>query len=247
MKVRLSVRDGRLCARDGSVVGSVEAITVDVDLAALGALGAQRGSQTAKGARERGDYGGLNVGTTERLELTNPAEDSTVGGGKGGSRGETEPREFGEQIDAVWDYWTAHRRPRRQDLEPANERLLRRAFREGYAVDDLKAAIDALLASDYHRERSLLRLSSLLATRPGGPTFRDQLDSWIERGRSLTPVERGGMAGEAVAAAKRMVREAWGRDASLVTAGLQQLARHGLTAVDEGGKPKFISLEREQS
>lgn len=102
--------------------------------------------------------------------------------------GETEVE---PDIGEVWRYWLDKRQPRFAELEPSQARLIRKGI-TAVGVNGLKAAIDALLASDWHRERSMLQLSTLLKTRPGGATLRDQLEVWIERSPSPAQVGKGG-------------------------------------------------------
>lgn len=90
-----------------------------------------------------------------------------------------------DQVLHVWDYWCERRQPKRTDLEPSQEKLIAKAVRAGFEGEELCRAIDALLASDWHRERKKLHLSVIFATRPGGPTLRDQIESWIEQAPSL--------------------------------------------------------------
>jgi hypothetical protein len=86
-------------------------------------------------------------------------------------------------VQAAWAYWVEKRNPRFAKLEPSQAKLIRKGI-DAVGQDDLRIAIDALLASEWHREHNRLSLSTILATRPGGPTLRDQLTEWIERAPS---------------------------------------------------------------
>jgi DNA-binding transcriptional ArsR family regulator len=90
--------------------------------------------------------------------------------------------------DPIWNYWLDKRQPKRTELTDATRRFLARARNAGYGDDELKRAIDGLLASDFHRERKLLNLSTIFATKPGGKTFEDQIDYWIERAPDTRPL-----------------------------------------------------------
>lgn len=94
------------------------------------------------------------------------------------------------RVADIWAYWVERRQPRRRELEASQAKLIAKGLALAQP-DELKRAIDALLADEWHRERGLLNLSTLLATKPGGPTLRDQIDRWLDRAPSApaaTPV-----------------------------------------------------------
>lgn len=103
------------------------------------------------------------------------------------------------QVAELWAYWVARREPRRRELEPSQAKLIAKALKVA-EVDELKRAIDALLADDWHRDKGLLNLSTLFATKPHGPTLRDQIDRWLDRAstKQATTVRRvtGELLGE---------------------------------------------------
>lgn len=152
---------------------------------------------------------------------------------------------FADRIKQVWAYWQS-KRPSRRSLSDGASKQIRRALKAGYTVEDLAAMIDALLASDWHRERKLQYLSTILATKPGGPTFEDQLDQWLERaGRGRQGVPSASNA--KVSQAKRNVLAAWEfpGDERVVERGhvaADWLAQHGFKIEhdDTNGKPRFV-------
>lgn len=170
--------------------------------------------------------------------------ESTRGGDTSDTHIEEGPQEEQEEQDgdarvAVWAYWVEKRRPKRTDLEPAQARLIAKALNAGFAVPELCRAIDALLASDWHRTNRRLQLSTIFATRPGGPTLRDQIDGWIERATS-SPASSGVTAGR-IRAAKDNVLSAFhlGNEASQDS--LDTLSRFGITVVRrDDGFPTFV-------
>jgi hypothetical protein len=89
------------------------------------------------------------------------------------------------EVWLVWAYWRDRRQPRRSELEPSQAKLIAKALKVATVVE-IKRAIDELLSDEWHRERGLLNLSTLLATRPGGPTLRDQIDRWLDKAQTST-------------------------------------------------------------
>jgi cobalamin biosynthesis Mg chelatase CobN len=117
----------------------------------------------------------------------------------------------------------------------------------GYSVAQLITMMEALLASDWHRERDQLTLSTIFATKPGGKTFEDQLDTWLARGENPSSSPAAGDASvtdAAVAAAKNTIRQTWGRDSKaanqLRDAAVLSLERHGWKVCSSSnGQPVF--------
>jgi hypothetical protein len=130
------------------------------------------------------------------------------------------PREGAESIAAaqiaeVWRYWCQRRQPRRTELDDQQAKLIGKGFKADYTAPDLECAIDGLLASDWHRDRKQLSLSTIFSTRPGGPTLRDQVDTWIERGtasRGNGGIEEGDVRTGYIDSLKADVRRAWRPD-----------------------------------
>lgn len=173
MRVRYAVNDrGQLEDRAGNVLGRLTSLTIDLG--------------------QGGTTGGVGGPHLEHRQLTRKAAERTEGGA-----GETA---FDPDVEDVWAYWCVQRRPRFTTLEPSQARLIRKGI-EQVGVDGLKRAIGGLLASEFHRERKLLQLSSILKTRPGGATLRDQLEAFIERSPSPSPT-----AVEPAAPAARIAR-----------------------------------------
>lgn len=160
-------------------------------------------------------------------------------------------KEGPDAVELVWRYWCERRQPRRRDLEPSQRKLIQRALNARFEVADLERAIDALLASDWHRARKLQQLSTIFATRPGGPTLRDQVEQWIERAPSphasvrASSVARSPVITGRIAAAKDAVHMAaqmpGHRSAEKQAARARELlARHGITVQDgPDGRPLF--------
>lgn len=161
---------------------------------------------------------------------------------------------IGACIEAVWRYWCEQRKPKRTDLEPAQSRLISKGLRAGFTSEELCRAIDALLASDWHREHKKLQLSVIFATRPGGPTLRDQIEGWIERSPSTQPAgavtsPQDVRAGH-LNALKADVMRGWHRDRSKpaptrdarerATAAIEGLKGYGVNVrFEDDGRPVF--------
>lgn len=150
-------------------------------------------------------------------------------------------------VGAAWETWLRLAQPRRKKLPEGTAKQLRRAFKAEYSLAQLETMMEALLASDWHRERDQLTLSTIFATRPGGKTFEDQLDTWLARGESPSSSPAAGDAtvtDAAVAAAKNTVRQTWGRDSKaavqLRDAAVGTLRHHGWKiSSSSNGQPMF--------
>lgn len=150
-------------------------------------------------------------------------------------------------VTAAWSTWLRLRQPHRKTLPEGTAKQLRRAFKAGYSLEDLERMMEALLASDWHREREQLTLSTIFATKPGGKTFEDQLDTWLARGENPAPSPAAGDAtvtDAAVAAAKNTIRQTWGRDSKaaveLREAAVRSLEHHGWKVCSSSnGQPMF--------
>lgn len=184
--------------------------------------------------KEEGVKGGVGVaGVPHRLQ-------DTEGPGTTSDPVET-------AVEAAWAKWLELRKPRRQVLADGTRKQLRRAVKAGYDVDQLERMMRALLDSDWHRDRDQLTLSTIFATKPGGKTFEDQLDTWLARAESTaTSPTRGdaSVTDDAVAAAKNSIRQTWGRDSKaavqLREAATIELRRLGWTVCNSSnGQPVF--------
>lgn len=150
-------------------------------------------------------------------------------------------------VSAAWSTWVGLRRPHRKALPEGTAKQLRRAFKANYSLRDLERMMEALLASDWHRERDQLTLSTIFATRPGGKTFEDQLDTWLARGENPSSSPAAGDASvtdAAVASAKNTIRQTWGRDSKaavqLRDAAVLSLEHHGWKVCSSSnGQPVF--------
>jgi hypothetical protein len=84
----------------------------------------------------------------------------------------------------VWAYWIAARQPTRTKLDTGNAKNIARALNADFDVKDLCNAIDGLLASEWHRERGKLTLSTIFKTGPGTESFTDRIQGFIDRALS---------------------------------------------------------------
>lgn len=95
---------------------------------------------------------------------------------------EQPPQEEGDaDVAAVWKFWLDARKPKVTKLSPGTARQIKRALNAGFEVDDLTRAIDGLLASDWHREKGKLQLSTVFTTGPGTQSFEDRIQSFIDK------------------------------------------------------------------
>lgn len=147
------------------------------------------------------------------------------------------------RVESLWGYWCSIRSPRRAKMGVSTGRQLAKAL-QIYSEPQLRAAMDALMASDWHADRNLQTLSTIFATRPGGPTFEDQVDTWIERADSKAVVNTGASQG-AIDAAKDTVRRTWALrfDSSVAREhyedAMRLLVQHGISVADDNGRPVF--------
>jgi hypothetical protein len=198
-KVRYTVNEkGQLADRDGNVLGRLTSLTLDVA------------------------NSGLPVGTT----------------GVGGSEEQQEQKNSTPvapkrsltdiAVEEVYGHWLQRRPSKRRsaDVPAGTARQIGRALKASYTVAELKAMIDALLDSEWHQARpETLKLSTIFATKPGGRTFEDQLDYWLERAGG--PPKRSDVIGGKIEAAKKHVR--FDDDSAMFTASVEFLASHGIT------------------
>lgn len=207
MKVRFAINDrGELEDRDGNVLGRLTSLTLDV----------------ANSDRAVGTIGvGVEVEEPQTPEQKTP---------------HSPPQTLGDSLIAeVYGHWRSRRPSAREEIPSGTHRQLKRAFKAGYTSEQLKAMIDALLASDWHRERNLQKLSTIFATKPGGKTFEDQLDYWLERSSLPSPTA---VSGPAIERAKQELRFR-DLDGSHQRA-IALLEQHGIAVTwrrDRGGQP----------
>lgn len=172
-----------------------------------------------------------------------PHQPLPLKGGEEDNNKET-PTPFAE---LAWAAWLELRRPERTTLTVGTERQLRRAGEAGFTLDQVRTMMRALLDSDWHRERGLLTLSTIFATKPGGPTFEDQLQTWLQRGADTASSPAAGnstVVDDLIAAAKNTIRQTWGRDskaaAELRDGAVEALARYGIKVCSHtNGQPLF--------
>jgi hypothetical protein len=163
-----------LVDQQGSPLGTIVGLTLDIsDELASPQLPGMRGESGGGDYRGGGESGVLALEPSLQLASQNQPNKAVEGG-----TGETE-------ISEVWAYWLERRQPRRRELETSQSRLIAKALKVATVVE-IKRAIDELLSDEWHRERGLLNLSTLLATRPGGPTLRDQIDRWLDKAQTST-------------------------------------------------------------
>jgi len=227
-RLRLDPAVALIDKRSGRKVGELRSCEVYVDAQSLADLVEV---QITLGAED--GHGPEGVEKTSRSTTTPQREDSVA------------RESVDERIATLWAHWLTLRKPRRSTMGKGSERQLRRAISVGYSDADIKGAMAALMASDWHAERNLQTLSSIFATRPGGPTFEDQVDTWIERGKQGTKLEEGSAAGGVVNSAKDTVRRTWALrlDSSVAKEHFEDamriLAQHGISVHDNNGRPEF--------
>lgn len=219
MRRLLLVADGRLLDNEGNVVAVIDSITIDV-------CGDEE-KETKEGKEPL-----PRTPLKERKKTKKNPKTYVV---------------FDPEVDTAWSRWVELRRPRRTVMPVGTGKQLQRALSADYSVDQLVAMMEALLASDWHRERDQLTLSTIFATKPGGKTFEDQLDTWLARGESTSSSPAVGDAtvtDAAVAAAKNTIRQTWGRDSKaaveLREAAVLSLEHHGWkVSSSSNGQPLF--------
>lgn len=224
MKVRFSVNDrGELADRDGNVLGRLTSLTLEV----------------ANSGQLLGTTGvGLDLqGQRQEPETEDPrSPNASVEGDQKRSIEDA-------AIDEVYAYWRTKRPTAREEIPAGTHRQLKRALKAGYTVAQQQAMIDALFASDWHRQRpETLKLSTIFATKPGGKTFEDQLDAWLERSPSSpSPTGvRGPQTQARIDEAKWVLRR--GADGEEREAAIEFLEQHGVR-VDwqDDGYPTFAA------
>lgn len=208
----------RLVDRDGAVVGVLTSVSLDIY------AGAPDGGQGA-----------------EVVEEQQLLRDIALEGGVGETK--SDPTE--ERVAGLWAHWLTLRQPRRSTMGTGSARQLRRAITAGYSDDDIKRAMAALMASDWHAERNLQTLSTIFATKPGGPTFEDQVDTWIARADDGVSVDPQSASSGLINSAKDTVRRTWALrlDSSVAREhfedAMRTLAQYGITVHDNNGRPEF--------
>jgi hypothetical protein len=219
---RFEVVGGQLVDRSGNTVGRIERLVVELDLDAV------RPRRKLRGA------GGVRK---ELPSSSSSSSDVPEGMNAGGGTGEPN--------DPVWAYWLQRAKPTRVALAPGTARQLARARKAGYADEQLKQAIDGLLDGEWWKDQPRLhKLSTIFATKPGGKTFEDQVDSFIDLAQPAyqrTPFIEGN-----IAAKKENVRKLWPYPThrETVQADLAYLRRFGVQVVEVDGKPQFRDLGR---
>lgn len=108
---------------------------------------------------------------------------------KKGCRGNN-PRETAieSNTELAWAYWLERAKPKRTALGKGSSKFLRRAFTENYTLEDVKSAIDGLLKTQWYHDHNKIHLSSIFSTKPGGESFEDKVDGFIETGQRKTQV-----------------------------------------------------------
>lgn len=243
-KIRYRVNDaGELVDRDGNVLGRLTGLTLDVP-AAEGRGGTLGGCGVLSPSNSDVDLD-VDVQRNEEEEKEkSPRETASVA---------DVATILGASAEAVWRYWCAQRKPRRTELSAEQAKLITKALRAGFTVPDLCLAIDGLLGSDWHRERKKLQISTIFATRPGGPTLTDQVEGWIEKAPASTAAGAVTSAEDVrsghVNSLKADVLRAWWRDHARpeptrdaqerAAAAIEGLRGYGIEVSFEDGKPVF--------
>lgn len=93
----------------------------------------------------------------------------------------------GELVREIFDYWvrSAGRDPKKTKLTGARRRKIEARLNDGYDLDDLKAAIDGNLRSDFHIEGGYIDLIHALKNEHNVERFRDKARSKASRRSSL--------------------------------------------------------------
>ena len=181
MRVRYTINErGELADRDGNVLGRLTSLTLEQDPANSG----QRVGTIGVGVDLQGQQQGQEQNPRSPLSIEDAA------------------------IAEVYDYWRSKRPTAREAIPAGTRRQLKRALKAGYTVEQQKAMIDALLASEWHQNTpGSMALSTIFATKPGGKTFEDQLDYWLERSSSPSPGNaESSYAQQQIASAKENLR-----------------------------------------
>lgn len=92
-----------------------------------------------------------------------------------------------ERALELWSYYATRRGLSGRQLATGTERQVVRALNAGFALPDLKLAVDGLLGSDWHREKGQLGLSVIFKTGPGTESFEDRIQGFIDRALSSMP------------------------------------------------------------
>jgi hypothetical protein len=180
MKHRYTINErGELIAGDGACLGRITEIKLTLedspDHAAkveVEALTLDDFPAPLARADARPPEGGQTSTATSKATATSKSKSKS-----------TTLRENDLDVQAAWAYWCERRQPRFPKLEASQANLIRKGI-DAVGDGGLRTAIEGLLASDWHREHNQLQLSTILKTRPGGPTLRDQLEMWMERAPS---------------------------------------------------------------
>tara|TARA_R110002020_G_scaffold106502_5_gene247837 strand:+ start:385 stop:969 length:585 start_codon:yes stop_codon:yes gene_type:complete len=107
-----------------------------------------------------------------RLELLPTGEDATEG-----------------TVREVFDYWRQASGHTRAKLSPLRARKVRQRLRDGFTVDDLQAAIDGMVGSDFHRRNKHTDLALALRDVEHVERFRgmaQETQAQAERPEGLT-------------------------------------------------------------
>lgn len=232
MRRRFTVDErGLMVDRDGSVLGRVVGITIelatDADLGGRGVVVPSLANDDG-----RGGVGGPGEGEEIPMDL-----DAYTG------RGSAKVARVA--IDAVLTHYAEVMKPRNTVFGAQERKVVREALKVA-TVGECKRAISACAESDYHMKRGEYarrngakynKLSQILRGRQGKETTRERIDFFLERGESA-----GGSAGVPTAdhakirAAMQQVRDGWQfpGDVLVVRQGEEAaswLATHGYTII----------------
>lgn len=165
MRRRFTINDeGWLVDRDGTALGRVCGITLDVPL--------ESPLYVAQPDSEGGGGVSVDSSTTSTAELPGGIEDKKR---KDGGAGETESA----KVAVLFEHFLAVVQPRQRNLTPGRRRLLLKAVREAEMPVAMQA-IDGLV--DYAKKKGgEVNLSRVFATRPSGSALGDQIEWWASQ------------------------------------------------------------------
>lgn len=151
---------------------------------------------------------------------TGVAQPTTGGGAANDTRSQAVPQEELQEgravsldvAERVYAHYVAGKPDAKfKRPDPSARRYVEQALTAGFEEADLIAAVDGLLASDFHRQRGLQTFSVIFKTGPGTESFRDRIEGFIAR----APKSPGGATPGWVDSAVRALRDkgTWDEDA----------------------------------
>lgn len=161
--------------RDGTIVGTIVSLTVDLDVGDIGGSSAKQNNSKE---------GGVGEGVQDPLAPLTPDE---LRGYRIVSGRPRRPTEVQQAVDFVLSHYVAVMQPRSEQFGEDDRRIVREALKVATAGECCEA-IDGCKASDWHmgkndKRRKYNGLSQILKGKRGGRTTREQIDFFIDIGR----------------------------------------------------------------